>query len=74
MFTAEALFRYCLEFLDESEQASQKVVRGQDVEQARERHAEHREADRSGWGPITDIQSVESGTWGGSAFGRQSEA
>jgi hypothetical protein len=31
MFTAEALFRYCLEFLDESEQASQKVVRGQDV-------------------------------------------
>lgn len=45
MFTAEAFLRYCLEFLDEREQASQKVVRGRNVEEARERHAEHGEAD-----------------------------
>ena len=45
MLSAEAFFWDCLEFLNESEQASQKVVRGRNVEEARERHAEHGEAD-----------------------------
>lgn len=74
MFTAETLFWYCLELLNESEQASQKIVRGRDVEQARERHAEDGEADRSVRDAFRTFQSVGGKSRSRLTSGRQCEA